>query len=531
VSNNAANTTAGQTVIALTGISMGYSGTTPQSITFSPLPNVTYGVAPITLSAVATSGLTVYFNSVTGPATLTGNVLKITGVGTVSVTAYQFGSSTYAEAIPITQSFMVAPATLTFTANDASRALSVPNPPFTYSASGFVYGDTQLIISGAPVFSTTAMISSPAGLYPINIGPGTLVTPNYTQAFVAGILDVSGVFQSITFNALPNVTYGATAIALNATSSSMLPVTYSVTGPAKLNGTSLLVTGVGMVQVTAMQAGNVTYHVAASVSQSFQVLPAVLTVTANNLTRPINTHNPGFTATFTGFVNGDTTSVVTGTPAFSTNATQASPTGTYPIAISRGTLKASNYTFTFVGGQLNVIPDFSIASNLSSLTLEPGVTGNLVITISSPSDFKGTITFSCGTLPASVTCTFSPTSVTADGTGTPITVALAMDNERTAALHMPRSGGQIMLANLFWLPGLLLGSLLIRARKRLRGSWLPYRLGAVVLFFLCVAGMSNIVGCGSRQEYTAPVVTTVTVTATSAIGGLSHTITLDLTVL
>ena len=47
------------------------SGGVSQTITFNPLPNVAYGVGPITLTATASSGLPVSY-AVTGPATVSG---------------------------------------------------------------------------------------------------------------------------------------------------------------------------------------------------------------------------------------------------------------------------------------------------------------------------------------------------------------------------------------------------------------------------------------------------------------------------
>jgi hypothetical protein len=61
---------------------------------------------------------------------------------------------------------------------------------------------------------------------------------------------------------------------MKATVSSGLPVTYTVTGPAAVSGSTLTVTGAGTVNVTANQVGNGTYTAATSVSQSFTVLPA-----------------------------------------------------------------------------------------------------------------------------------------------------------------------------------------------------------------------------------------------------------------
>jgi len=89
---------------------------------------------------------------------------------------------------------------------------------------------------------------------------------------------------------------------------------------------------------------------------SLTVTPAVLTVTANRANTFSGAPLPAFTATITGFLNGDTQAVVTGTPVLTSTATAASPVGTYPIDAAAGTLFAANYTFTFVNGTLTVMP-------------------------------------------------------------------------------------------------------------------------------------------------------------------------------
>jgi hypothetical protein len=85
------------------------------------------------------------------------------------------------------------------------------------------------------------------------------------------------------------------------------------------------------------------------------VAKALLTVTANNASRAVGAANPTFTVTYSGFVNGDTASVLGGSPALSTTATSSSSAGTYPITVTQGSLTDPNYTFTFVNGTLSVV--------------------------------------------------------------------------------------------------------------------------------------------------------------------------------
>ena len=75
------------------------------------------------------------------------------------------------------------------------------------------------------------------------------------------------------------------------------------------------------------------------------VTHTVLTVTANNTNRNYGAANPVFTASYSGFVNGETTSVLSGSPAITTGATTSTPAGTNAITPAIGTLSAGNYSF------------------------------------------------------------------------------------------------------------------------------------------------------------------------------------------
>jgi hypothetical protein len=78
---------------------------TVQTIAFANPGQQTMGT-PLPLTAAATSGLPVGF-SVSGPATLAGNVLTFTGPGDVTVTALQPGDASYAAATPVPRTFTV----------------------------------------------------------------------------------------------------------------------------------------------------------------------------------------------------------------------------------------------------------------------------------------------------------------------------------------------------------------------------------------------------------------------------------------
>ena len=82
---------------------------------------------------------------------------------------------------------------------------------------------------------------------------------------------------------------------------------------------------------------------------------AKLTVTADDQARLFGQANPILTYEMSGFVGGETASVVSGSASCSTTATPASPAGEYPITCTVGSLSAAGYLFeSFVAGMLTV---------------------------------------------------------------------------------------------------------------------------------------------------------------------------------
>lgn len=133
---------------------------------------VSYGVAPLTLAATATSGLNVTFNLISGPATLSGNTLTITGAGTVVIAANQAGNSNYSSAaevdeiITVNQAFAsvaVSASTGTALAQNAVTLTAMVSSPLS-TPTGFVTfldGTTSLgtssLVGGIATFTTSTL--------------------------------------------------------------------------------------------------------------------------------------------------------------------------------------------------------------------------------------------------------------------------------------------------------------------------------------------------------------------------------------
>ena len=143
-----------------------------------------YGSSPINLSqyASASSGLSPYFQLISGPATLSGNTLTITGAGTVAITAYQDGNSTFASAPPVTQNIVVsqAPQAITFAALTSPVTYGIS--PITLSATGGASGEPVVfsVVSGPGTVSGNVLTITGVGT--VVVAANQAGSTNYTAA-------------------------------------------------------------------------------------------------------------------------------------------------------------------------------------------------------------------------------------------------------------------------------------------------------------------------------------------------------------
>ncbi len=167
-----------------------------QTITFKGLAAVTYGAGPITLGATASSGLPIAYTVVSGPGSVSGNQLTLTGAGAIVVKPTQAGNANDNAATAVTQTLTVNKATLTVTANNATWTAGQSGQSLDgFTITGFVNGDTQTSLFGLEavvVSCPTVNASHPvANTYVILISQGTLVAPaKYKLVFKTGKLTV-----------------------------------------------------------------------------------------------------------------------------------------------------------------------------------------------------------------------------------------------------------------------------------------------------------------------------------------------------
>lgn len=158
---------------------------TGQTISFGTLPNIVYGGSDTVLGATASSGDAVAYTA-SGSCALVGGSVHATGAGSCLVTATQAGDANYNAAAALTQQFTITPATLSVTAQNATRLYGVANPAFTGTIAGVVNGDA---ITASYASSATA--TSLVGSYPIVPTLAGSALSNYTATTTNGTLTIT----------------------------------------------------------------------------------------------------------------------------------------------------------------------------------------------------------------------------------------------------------------------------------------------------------------------------------------------------
>jgi Bacterial Ig-like domain (group 3)/MBG domain (YGX type)/PQQ enzyme repeat len=351
--------------------------------------------------------------AVAGPQLANYTVTVVNGTLTVSAAA-----TTTALTAPGSAAYG---ASVTLTATVSSVA-GTPGGTVTFLSGSTALGTAALNPSGTAALTTTTL---PAGTDTVTASYAA--QGNYAASVSTATVTVNSASQTITFPAIASRPYGSAPFAVSASSSlgSSYPVTITVaSGPATISGGTVSVTGTGTVVLQATQAGD-SKITAATATQSFQVTPAPLTVTANNATRVYAAANPAFSGTVTGAVGSDTFS-----ESFSSPATASSNIGTYPIVPSVTGAQVANYTVTAVNGTLTVTSAATTTTISAPASAAFGanvtLTAAVASTVGTPA---GTVTFYAGSTP------LGTGTLNGSGAATLNTTALSAGTDTLTAIY------------------------------------------------------------------------------------------------
>ncbi|HUI67406.1 MAG TPA: Ig-like domain repeat protein [Nitrospirota bacterium] len=450
----------------LTSTSSTVTQTVNQALTSTIIsaPTVTYNANGI-----------VTVNVTSGTLAVTGNVSLIEDGGTAMTLPLSNGSASFTIPIPGVGShtlsasyaaqgnFGASSNTGILTVNPAPTSTSITAPAIAFGANGTVTvtvssgilmptGNVYLTVDGGTPMLGSVTITGTATFTITSPGYGThalyatyAAQGNFGASSATGSLTVGGASTTTTISPPATVTYGASgSVTVTVSSGSGTPggsVTLSMDGVLITTPTGQgLSGGSATITIPSPSAGSHTLIAsyaaqgdfgASSTTGTLIVNKAVLTVTANNASRAYNTNNPVFTASYSGFVNGDTSAVLSGTPSLNTAATLASPVGTYPITAAANSLSAANYNFSFVNGTLTVTQASTttgVTSTANPSIYLASVTFTATVVSNTTGIPTGSVTFKDG-------ATTLGTGSLSSGTATYATSALGLGSHSITAVY------------------------------------------------------------------------------------------------
>jgi sugar lactone lactonase YvrE len=171
---------------ATAAVSLTVAAPTVPVLTFAPIATQAEGAAPFAVSATSASSGAVTYAVASGPATIAGNMVTVTGLGTVVLTANQTASGSYAPATATTTFVVGLPFTLA-TATSSGGSMNVsPGSEASFSftltpAAGTTFPNavtftaTGLPTGATPTFSP-ATVAAGSGTTPVTVSIQTTNT-------------------------------------------------------------------------------------------------------------------------------------------------------------------------------------------------------------------------------------------------------------------------------------------------------------------------------------------------------------------
>jgi len=367
---------------------------------------------------------------------------------------------------------------------------------------GFVNGDSQITATtGAPSETTTAVVTSAIGTYPITIAAGTLGSNNYTFGFTNGTLTVTVATLTLTANNATRI-YGAANPTFSGTISGavngdVLTETFSTTATtASIVGTYPIVPS-----ATGTNVGNYTLAATNGTLTITQATPSI-TLSTSATSGFNGSTNITLTATLVSPTSGTPTGTVTfysGTTAVGT-VTLAGGVGAYstvnlPVGTDSVTAVYSGDTnFISVTSKpvlITIAAGFGVSPSGTALAFQTSYQETQAILAVTPGGRTDTLTFACQGLPAKLNCAFSPVTLPLAGlTATQSVQMLVSNSSATGSLREGPAGGLFATRTvaLAMLP--LAAVLLIGLRRR--------RLGLLIVLALVSLGATAMLsGCGT----------------------------------
>jgi N-acetylneuraminic acid mutarotase len=479
--------------------------TSSQSVTlsdFTPGATIYYttnGTAP-------TASSTVYSGAIAVSASETIEAIAVAGGFTNSSVA----SATYTITLPVAATPAISLAGGTYTGSQTvSLSDTTPGAIIYYTTNGTAPTASSTVYSGAITVSNSETIEAIAvagGFTNSSVASATYTILTPAAAPVFG--PTAGTYSSPQSVTLTDSTPGTTIYyAINATpTTSSTPYTGPITVPGSASET-----------IEAIAAGPDNSSSAVSSATYTILLPAE----APSFNPPAGAYSSPQSVTLTNNAPGTTvyyainavptasSTPYTGTISVSSSETIEAVDVSTAGASTVSALSSAAYTINLAA------PTFTLSVSPAGLTMNAGGSSVSTVTVTPSSGFNAQVTLACTGLPAGVTCSFSPATVTPSGS--------AVTSQLTIA-----AGAQAMQRRQDrpWVPG---SALALAAGLLVWKRWKSVRLCVVVL--AAVFGLGLLSGCGQLLvSSVSPPPKTFTVTVSGTSGATTQTASLMLTV-
>ena len=352
-----------------------------ETITVTTLPQTVPSLAsaltlnttetPYTLPATTAQGLTLTYSVTSGPASISGDTLNLTGAaGTVVLKATQAGNATYSAYSSTETITVVALATQTVSDFPATLVLTGTQTPYTLPAktsAGLTI--SYDVVSGPATISGNILTLTSAGTVVITgkqTGNSSYAAWSASEAVTCAV----GTQTIPGFPVTLSLSLGQSPYTLPATTSAGLPITYSmISGPATVSGNTLTITGAGAVGVRAVQAGNAFYSAYSSYETITVSSLAVQTVAYFPATQTVALRSNGYTLTsVTSAGQTITYTVVSGPATISGDTLTVSAPGTVIISASA----AGNSTYAPYSGTETFVVTAGATLTFTQWESQPG---------------------------------------------------------------------------------------------------------------------------------------------------------------
>jgi len=395
-----AHITTAAVTATLTAANKTYDGTTtePNAMSCSVAPVVTGDM----VNCAATSGT--FNSSQVATATAVTATVTISGTAASNYTLGAAGTSTTSTSATATAHITTAAVTATLTAANKTYDGTTTEPnAMSCSLTGVLSGDTANVtctatggtfntsqVATANLVTATVTISgTSASDYTVGATGTTISSTSATTT-----AHITAAAASVT-PAAASKTYGAADPAFTGTLTGFLvadgvTATYTRTAGQTVTGSPYTISAT-LSPTSVLGNYNITYNTA-----NFTITPASLTITASSSPMIYGGPVPPITASYSGFVNGDTAASLTTQPNCVTSATSSSPVSGNPYASACSGAVGSNYTISYSTGVVTVMQattTITVSSSVNPSTFMQLVTFTATVTPQYSGTPTGIVTF------------------------------------------------------------------------------------------------------------------------------------------